>query len=93
MDDGELEQFFNNDDLDGEVIASPSLPTRKAAEVQQPYFVSQKSFAAEDDDDEELPDFATLVGKPSGVSDARTSGVTRNKKRTARRVLDDDSDE
>lgn len=92
VDDGELKQMLNDDDLDDEVIASPSLPTRKPAKLQQQYFMSQKSVAT-DDEDKELPDFDTLVGRPSGFSVTRPSGWEGNRKRTARRVLDDDSDE
>jgi ATP-dependent DNA helicase MPH1 len=94
VDDGELEQFFDlDDDLDEGLLAPRSLPMREPANVEQPYFVSQKSFAAEIDDEDDLPDVATLVGRPSDVSDTGPSGVTGNKKRSARRVLDDYSDE
>jgi ATP-dependent DNA helicase MPH1 len=92
VDDGELEEFFDEEYLEGEVFPLPSLPTRKQVEVPQPYFVSQKSLTTDDDDEEELPDLSTLVGKPSRVSVSGPSGAEGKKKRTSRRVLDD-SDE
>jgi len=92
VDDGELDRFFDDDELEEEAVPSALLPTRMQPEVSQPYFVSQKSFATDDDDEEDLPDLSTLVSKPAQVSVTRPSGVEKKKMRTSRRVLDD-SDE
>lgn len=90
VNDGELERIFDEDGSDDDMEDLPRSPRAKPAEVQQPYFVSQRSVRDDDEDDDELPEFSTLVDKTSSVPAPRPD---QGKKRTVRRVLDDDSDE
>ena len=83
-----MDQIFN-DGLVDEVDELSFLPESKAVHTQQPDAVSPS--ISVDEDDEELPDFDTLIGRSNSTK--RSSVIEAGKKRGARRVVDDDSDD